>query len=151
MRFPPPRLLRLLPAWIAAALPPSASAAPEVKATAPVKKFSLPTFTAQGFRHTMLRAGEARLPDPERIDLTEMELTLFTGLVDEQIDAMLAAPSATFYPEKLLATGADTVRVERTDLTVTGADWSYDHAARKVVIRRDAHVIFRSALGDILK
>jgi hypothetical protein len=130
---------------------PTARSAPEVKATAPVKNFRLPTFTAQGFRHTMVRAEEARLPDPARIDLTEMELTLFTGRADEQIDAMLAAPSASFYPEKLLATGGDTVRVERTDLTLTGADWSYDHAARKVVLKRDAHVIFRSALGDILK
>jgi hypothetical protein len=130
---------------------PSARSAPEVKATAPVKNFRLPTFTTQGFRHTMLHAGEARLPDPARIDLVEMELTLFTGRADEQIDAMLAAPSASFYPEKLLATGDDTVRVERTDLTLTGAEWSYDHSARKVVIKRDAHVIFRSALGDILK
>ncbi len=128
-----------------------AKAAPEIKAAAPVKNFRLPTFTAQGFRHTILRADEARLPDPARIDLVEMELTLFTGLADEQIEAMLAAPSATFFPEKLLATGSDTVRVERNDLTLTGADWSYDHAARKVVIKRDAHVIFRAALGDILK
>ena len=130
---------------------PSARSAPEVKATAPVKNFRLPTFTTQGFRHTTLHAGEARLPDPSRIDVVEMELTLFTGRADEQIDAMLAAPSASFYPEKLLATGDDTVRVERTDLTLTGADWSYDHGARKVIIKRDAHVIFRSALGDILK
>ena len=142
---------RLLAAFTVSTFVISADAAPEIKATAPVKTFRLPTFTAEGFRHTLLRAEEARLPDPARIDLTEMELTLFTGRADEQIDAMLAAPSATFYPDKLLATGADTVRVERSDLTLTGADWSYDHTARKVVIKRDAHVIFRSALGDILK
>lgn len=128
-----------------------ACAAPQVTATAPVKKFSLPTFTDEGFRHVMIRAEEARLPDPARIDLIEMDLTLFTGLADEQIEAMLAAPSAAFFPQKLLATGSDTVRLERTDLTVTGADWSYDHKAKKVVIKRNAHVTFRSTLGDILK
>lgn len=132
---------------------PAARSAPQaqVTATAPVKNFRLPTFTDEGFRHVIIRADEARLPDPARIDLVEMELTLFTGRADEQIEAMLAAPSATFFPHKLFATGGETVRLERSDLTVTGADWSYDHKARKIVIKRDAHVIFRSAIGDILK
>lgn len=130
---------------------PTARSAPQVTATAPVRNFRLPTFTDQGFRHTMLVAAEARLPDPARIDLAEMELTLFTGDAAEQIDAMLAAPLAAFFPQKLVATGSDTVRLERLDLTVTGADWTYDHKARKVVIKRDAHVTFRSPVGDIIK
>lgn len=155
MRFPSPILASA--AWVighwALGIPAARSAPhPEVTATAPVKNFRLPTFTDEGFRHTIIRA-EAALPaaDQTRIDLVEMELTLFTGQADEQIEAMLAAPSATFFPKKLVATGGETVRLERSDLTVTGADWSYDHPARKVVIKRDAHVIFRSAIGDILK
>jgi hypothetical protein len=155
---------RLLPASLAALVlghssfviptarsAPSSPSVPSVTATAPVKNFRLPTFTDAGFRHTMLIAAEARLPDPARIDLLEMELTLFTGDVTEQIEAMLAAPLATFFPKTLLATGPDTVRLERLDLTVTGADWTYDHPAKKVVIKRDAHVIFRSPIGDIIK
>lgn len=150
MPRPPFQLFaRAILALACAAAP--ALAAPQVTATAPVKNFRLPTFTDAGFRDIMLVAGEARLPDPARIDVVELELTLFTGAADEQIDAMLAAPSATFFPRKHLAVGSDTVRVERIDLTLTGADWRYDHAARKVLIKRDAHVIFRSAIGDILK
>lgn len=152
------RLFRSLPAIALASavghfsfLIAPAHAAPEVKATAPVKNFRLPTFTEAGHRHVMLVAEEARLPDPARIDLKEMMLTLFTGDASEQIEAMLAAPSATFVPGKLFASGTETVRLERMDLTVTGADWSYDHPAKKVVIQRDAHVIFRSEIGDILK
>lgn len=128
-----------------------AVASPQVAASAPIKNFRLPTFNEEGFRHLMLRAAEARVPSVERIDVVEMELTLFTGHADEQIEAMLAAPSASFFPAKYLATGSETVRLERSDITVTGADWSYDHTDRKVVINRDAHVIFRSAIGDILK
>lgn len=136
---------------LAAALPAAPKPAAQLDSTAPVKNFRLPTFTDEGFRRTMLRAGEARLPDPTRIDLVEMELTLFTGRADEAIDSMLAAPAATFLPEKLFASGPETVRLERLDLTVTGADWSYDHPARRIVINRDAHVILRAPLGDILK
>jgi hypothetical protein len=127
------------------------ASAPQITATAPVKNLRLPTFTPEGYRRTMLRAEEARLPDPARIDVTEMELTLFTGLADEQIDSMLAAPSATFLPEKLFASGSESVRLERADLTVTGTDWTYDHTARKITINHDAHVILRAALGNILK
>lgn len=139
-------LLLALPAFVL-----TADAAPKVAARAPIKNFRLPTFTAEGFRHTMLRAAEARVPDPSRIDVVEMELTLFTGLKDEQIDAMLAAPVASFFPEKLLASGERTVRLERSDLTLTGADWTYDHPASTITIRRDAHLIFRAPIGDILK
>ena len=135
----------------AACLAGPASAAPEATASAPVKNFRLPTFTAEGFRHTMIRAAEARLPDPARIDATELELTLFTGDAAEGIDAMLAAPVATIFPKREFASGPETVRLERIDLTVTGADWSYDHAAQKIIIRRDAHVTLRAAIGDILK
>jgi len=143
--------LLLLAAIAALAATSLASAAPKVAASAPIKNFRLPTFNEEGFRRIMLRAAEARLPSPERIDLIEMELTLFTGLADEQIESMLAAASASFFPATLLATGTETVRLERSDITVTGADWSYDHNGQKVVINRDAHVIFRSAIGDIIK
>ncbi len=64
---------------------------------------------------------------------------------------MLAAPLATLFPQREFASGPSTVRLERADLTLTGADWSYDHAAQKITIRRDAHVIMRSAVGDIIK
>jgi hypothetical protein len=64
---------------------------------------------------------------------------------------MLAAPAAAFFPAKLFVSGDQSVRLERSDLTVTGSDWSYDHNDKKVVINRDAHVIFRSPIGDILK
>lgn len=130
---------------------PATQASPKVAASAPIKNFRLPTFNEEGFRHVMLRAAEARVQSPEHIDVTEMELTLFTGLEDEQIESMLAAASASFFPAKLLATGTESVRLERSDLTITGSDWSYDHNDKKVVINRDAHVIFRSAIGDILK
>lgn len=140
-----------LPFFAALTLACTAPAGPAVTATAPVKNFRLPTFTDEGWRRLMVVAAEARLPDPARVDLVEMELTLFTGRADEQIDAMLAAPVATFLPEKQFASGPESVRLERSDISVTGTDWSYDHAARKTVIRRDAHVTFHAALGDILK
>jgi hypothetical protein len=123
----------------------------QVRAAAPIKNFRLPTFTVEGYREFMLRAGEAMIPDPSRIDVREMDLTVFTRDAEEQIDARLTAPSATFLPNELIARGSDTMRMERADLTVTGAGWTYDHKAQKLTITRDAHIIFRAPIGDVIK
>ena len=134
-----------------AALPSAVSAAPKALTSSPIKDFRMPLFTEEGFREIFIRAGEARLPDPDRVDATEVEVTLFDGKADEMIDLMLAAPSATLFPRRKIVVGADTVRLERLDLTVTGSDWSYDHQARKIIINRDAYVRFHAPIGDILK
>lgn len=161
MTAPARTALLALAASLAAALPCAgqdksapakpAPGSPRVSAPAPVLNFRLPVFTPEGHRHAMLRAGEARLPDATRVNVREMELTLFNGLADEKIDSMLAAPSASFFADRLFAYGAETVRLERPDLTLTGADWSYDHQARKIVINRQARLVFHAPLGDILK
>jgi hypothetical protein len=125
--------------------------AEQVRAAAPIKNFRLPTFTVEGYREFMMRAGEAILPTPDQINVNEMELTVFTRTAEEQIDAMLAAPSASFFPKDQLVRGDDTVRLERADLTVTGAGWTYDHKAQKLTVTRDAHIILRAPIGDVIK
>lgn len=140
-------------ALLLVSLVPPAAAVPDAAgliATAPVQNFRLPTFNADGHRHLMLRAGEATRPAPDRIQVKEMELTLFKGDASGSIDAMVAAPSASFWPDRQLAEGAESVRLERADLTVTGADWTYDHPGQSVVIRRDARVVFHQTLDKVL-
>lgn len=131
--------------------PAAITRAEKIRAAAPIKNFRLPTFTVEGFREFMLRAGEAILPTPGQINVREMELTLFTRTAEEQIDAMLAAPSASFFPKDQVARGDESMRLERTDLTVTGASWTYDHKAQKLTITRDAHIILRAPIGDVIK
>jgi len=123
----------------------------QIRASAPIKNFRLPTFTVQGYREFMLRAGEAIIPDAYRIEVKEMELTLFTRTAADEIDAMLAAPSATFFPKVQIVSGDDTMRLERSDLSVSGAGWTYDHKTRKLIITRDARVTFHAPIGDIIK
>jgi hypothetical protein len=64
---------------------------------------------------------------------------------------MLAAPSASFFPKDQVAQGDESMRLERTDLTVTGASWTYDHKAQKLTITSDAHIILRAPIGDVIK
>jgi hypothetical protein len=139
------------PTQAAAKEPRTPSRAEQIRAAAPIKNFRLPTFTAEGFREFMLRAGEAIIPTPDQIKVRDMELTVFTRTAEEQIDVMLAAPSASFFPKDQTVRGDETVRLERSDLTVTGAGWSYDHKAQKLTITRDAHIILHAPIGDVIK
>jgi hypothetical protein len=131
--------------------PKTGSRADQIRAAAPIKNFRLPTFTAEGHRESMLRAGEAIIPDPDHVSVRDMDLTLFTRTAEEKIDARIVAPSANFLPRERIVRGSDTVLLERADLTVTGADWSYDHKARKLVINRDAHIVFLAPVGNVTK
>lgn len=130
---------------------PAKSRADQIRAASPIKNFRLPTFTVEGYREFMLRAGEAIIPDPSRIDVREMELTVFTRDKKEQIDSMIAAPSATFLPKEQIVSGKETVRMERSDLTVTGSDWTYDHKNQKLIIARDGYILLRAPIGDVIK
>jgi hypothetical protein len=131
--------------------PATKTRADQIRAAAPIKNFRLPTFTPEGYRESMLRAGEATIPDPEHISVRDMELTLFTRTAEGNIDARIVAPSASFLTRERVVRGDDTVLLERADLTVTGADWSYDHKAQKLVISRAAHIIFRAPIGNLIK
>jgi hypothetical protein len=130
---------------------PQKSRADQIRAASPIKNFRLPTFTVEGYREFMLRAGEALIPDPARIDVRDMELTVFTRDQKEQIDSMIAAPSATFLPKEQVISGKETVRMERPEVTVTGADWTYDHKNKKLIIARDAYILLRAPIGDVIK
>ena len=43
------------------------------------------------------------------------------------------------------------MRLIRDDIEVTGEGWTYFYNEKKVLIARNAHVVFHSALPDILK
>jgi hypothetical protein len=43
------------------------------------------------------------------------------------------------------------VRLVRDDIEVTGVGWTYIYNEKKVLISRHAHVVFHSALPDLLK
>ncbi len=157
------RLLRLLQLLlVAAAVTPLAPTAfaqprtrdladPDVRATAPIKNFRLPTFTDEGHRSTTLRAAEARMINNDRVEVFGVELTVFTEDALNDIDTVFTTPFAVVSPSKEHIAGNDTVHLKRPDFEATGANWSYDHNEKRVIIRRDAHFIFQAQLKDIIK
>jgi hypothetical protein len=124
---------------------------PSGGASVPAKNWELPIFTKEGFRSLTLRGTEVRPGGVGRIDVTDISITTFVGGANARVDTVLLSPAATFRTKENLASGDQSVRLIRDDLEVTGEDWTYDHAAKKVSIARHTRVVFRAQLNDILK
>jgi hypothetical protein len=117
----------------------------------PARNWTLPLFTKEGYRQMILKGDLVRPVTTDRIDITGMNFTVFSGRPDAKIDSVLLSPTATFLVNEREARGPDAVRLVRDDLEVTGVDWTYLYNEKKVLIGRNAHVVFHAALPDILK
>lgn len=124
---------------------------PPVRTSAPIKDFRLPSFDKEGKRSSFLRAGEASVVSPTRIDLKDMHFTLFKKDGSGTFDTILLAPAATFLTDRQIVSGGEFVRLLRADLEVTGEQWSYNHLEKRVLIGRNARVTFPEELKDIIK
>lgn len=122
-----------------------------IEAGAPIKFFSLPVFTTEGYRSMLLKGNEAVLVGTQRIDVTDMTLTVFTGKADNKVDTVMTSTLARFLPQEKRAEGDKGVRIIRDDVDMTGTRWKYDHTGKKVVIDGNVRVIFPTQLVDILK
>ena len=132
---------------------PLARSAPESTAPAatPIKDFRLPSFDKDGKRTTFMRATEALIVTPTRIEVKDMQFTVFTKDGTGAFDTLLLTPAATFLTDKQFVSGSESVRLIRENLEVTGEQWSYDHPQKRVLIKKNARVIFQDELKDIIK
>ena len=159
MHFPP-RLLGtvlLLGFLPAAGAPPGAGAppAPTPAATGPLAPpahdWVLPLFTKEGYRQMTIKGDEVQPITADQIDMKMMNVTVFTGGAEPRVDSVILSPTAIFMINEKTARGEQAVRVIRDDMEVTGVGWNYDYNAKKVLIFHHVHVVFHSALPDILK
>lgn len=120
-------------------------------ATAPAINWVLPLFSdKEGHRTMTLRGTEVR-PEGRTIAVTNLSITTFSGDAKAEVDSILMSPQATFLPKENRASGNQTVRFIQDDVEVTGTNWTYDHAAKKVSLRENVRVTINAKLNDILK
>jgi hypothetical protein len=117
----------------------------------PIKDFRLPSFDKDGKRTTFMRAAEALIVSPTRIDVKDMQFTVFTKDGTGAFDTLLLTPSAIFLTDKQFVSGSESVRVIRMNLEITGEQWSYNHPEKRVLIGKNARVTFQDELKDIIK
>ncbi|MEJ6604444.1 MAG: hypothetical protein QNL51_17955 [Opitutaceae bacterium] len=122
-----------------------------VSTSAPVKDYAVSFFSDEGYPRVRVIGEAADLADTSKVRLTGMELILYSGLADRSVETSLASPLAILEPEPELVSGPDAVKLVRSDFEVTGYDWSYDLKDRRIRIRRQARVIFKTPLDGLLE
>ncbi len=124
---------------------------PQISAPAPVRNFSLPFFNDEGNRTLLVRGNEAILTDPRKPRFADMTVTMFAREGANQVESVLLSKAATVDTTTRVIEGTDTVRFVREDIEVTGEAWRYEHSARRIVIQRNARVVFRAELPLLIK
>jgi hypothetical protein len=70
------------------------------------------------------------------------------------VDSILLSPSATFIApnnREYRASGTKSVRLIRDDMEITGEQWTYVHALKKVTIQKNSRVVFHTPLPDLIQ
>ncbi len=98
-----------------------------------------------------LRGDEVRPISADRIDISGMIVTVFSGDAQAKVDSVISSPEATFMINEKIARGDKSVHLVRDDVEVTGDDWTYFYNEKRVLIARNARVVFHAAMPDILK
>ena len=147
----PPRFLLGLLCLLAPATAATAAGA-DAPPSEPIKNFVLPTFTpVAGYRSMLLRGSEAHMLTPTLIQLDNMNLTVFSGDASNRVDSILLSPIARVALDEHTAGGPGAVRLIRDDLELTGEQWTYDQAEKRISIARNVRVVFHTELKDLLK
>lgn len=80
-----------------------------------------------------------------------MTLTLFSGDAAARVETVFLSPSAKVLVDKRVIFGAETVRVVSDQFELSGVEWRYEHEAKRILISKQARVVFRVELKDVLK
>lgn len=118
---------------------------------APVVNFTVPTFTREGFRLWLLRGAEGVYANDERLNVTDLNLTVFSGDAAGKVEKVFLSPSAVALINEGRVYGPGALRLITDDFEATGDDWIYDHRQNKVSIHRNVRVVFHAQLNDILR
>jgi hypothetical protein len=120
-------------------------------ANAPVINFRVTTFTRGGLRSWLLAGAEGHYVSQDRLDVVNLNLTVFAADASNRAESVFLSPAATAHFDTGRVGGASPLRLITDELEATGADWLYDHRQKKVSIRKNVRVVFHAQLESILR
>ena len=152
MRF---RQLLFLGLWVCSLSGAGPARAADERATsftanAPVINFRVPTFNGP-YRSWLLRGAQGIYVDDNRLDVVDLNLTVFAGDATNRVESVFLSPSAVALINESRVRGPGALRLITDDFEATGEDWLYDHRQKKVSIHRNVRVVFHAQLNDILR
>ena len=118
---------------------------------APAINWVAPLFTKDNYRSMTARGARASFPTNDKVEVVDLDLTIYSGDATKKVETVIRAPSATFLPRQNLASGEAGVHVIRDDLEASGIHWTYDHAQKKVSLTGQVRIVFNAEFNSILK
>lgn len=113
-------------------------------------------FNDAGYRTYLLIGKQATYMTTQQVDIRGgLDFTQYPGDGSAIVETRITAPSATVdflenIKEPRIA-GKETVRLVHADeLDATGENWSYDHAQQKLIIKKNARIVYKAPLKDII-
>lgn len=133
-------------------LPVAAAAQPAVTTESRVEKFSLPFFDNQGKRTALLRGEAAKSLTATEFTIEGLHFSHFVPAGETRPETVLLSPLANVVIRQRtpVISGPDFVRLVRSDIEASGEDWTYDHAAKKLTLRRNVKVVYAAELKGFL-
>jgi hypothetical protein len=117
----------------------------------PIVNFRLPDFTPEGYRSWLVRGSEARYQKEGLVDITGLNLSIFTGQADDKVETLILSPLAQVLPTDQIVRGSDSIRVINDRFEATGSEWNYAHKDKKISISKNVHVVLHTQLKGILQ
>jgi hypothetical protein len=117
----------------------------------PGLQWKLPLFTKEGFRSMSLRGDRVIPIGSDRIDVDNIEIMVFSGDKKQTVSTILLSPKASYYAKAAEVKGSGEVRVIRDNGEISGENWRYKRVGEKISIRRNARVVFKEQVTDMLR
>lgn len=118
-----------------------------------VHDFVAPMFdmNAGGVKVGELRGDTAKYLSATMADLTQFKYTAFAA--DQAVQFTVESDKATVMLHQKIAFGEGTLHAVSPDYELTGRDWQIDAGKvnQRIVINDGARIVFRAAIGNILK
>jgi hypothetical protein len=119
---------------------------------APIENFKLPGFDSEtGYRTWELKGSEVSYVDENQVLIQDMVLTSFQGRSGVVVDFKIESPKAAMFLKEGAARGDSPIRVTGDGFVLVGRDWSFENKKKKLVIRKNARVVFEQNLDYIIK
>ncbi len=105
----------------------------------------------EGYREMSVRGSEIHPAGPDKINVTDLSIAVYSGDAAAHIDTILLSPNADFFTKENRASGEKSVRLIRDDLEASGQRWTFDQAQKKVSLDGRVRIVFNAEIKDLLK
>ena len=113
-----------------------------------VRNFKLPEYDeTTGDLKSILYGQEAKVFRKDGFaDMKEMRIEVYRN---NQAETTVTSPACRYQMQKGIATSDDAIRIERSDITVSGIGYTWKRAEQRFEIKHKARVVLKNAKIDL--